>query len=171
MSNIQRSIVIDADIARSSGTSEHPVSSGSRKLLQNVLTNGHYIVMCPVLYAEWNKHKSSYASRWLVSMIARKKLITIIPNNEIQSFIDKNIPESKQKDIAAKDSHLIDAALFTGKFIVSNDDIARNVFSHFSLEYALIKTVIWFNSIRDKDFLTNNLIQNNFIPQVYFLGN
>ncbi len=170
MSNLFLSLVIDADIARSSGTSEHPVSSGARKLLDSVSKNGHVAVMCPTLCAEWKKHRSRYATKWMASMVAKKKLLFIKPNEEVKNFVEVNIVESKQKEIASKDSHLVDAALFTDKIIVSNDDRARHVFCQFSLQYGLIKTVSWFNSVRDKDFLIQNLVKNNFIPDIYFLG-
>jgi hypothetical protein len=52
MANKPLSLVIDADIARSSGFSEHPNSSSARILLENVRHNGHYAAMSPTLRAE-----------------------------------------------------------------------------------------------------------------------
>lgn len=90
------SIVIDADIARSSGTSEHPVSSGSRALLDSVTKNGHKIVICPKLMNEWKNHRSLFARKWLASMIAKRKVKFIKPEEETNSTIAAHIIDPKK---------------------------------------------------------------------------
>src|SRR5262245_14829330 len=120
--------IVDADIARSSGTSEHPISSGSRRLLDGLAQAGHKAAMCPVLRQEWKKHQSGFATRWLASMVAKKRVVFVNPTTEIRDFIETNVVESKEKDIAVKDAHLIDAALIADKIVTSNDDNARAAF-------------------------------------------
>jgi hypothetical protein len=95
-------IVIDADIARSSGTSEHPVSSNARKLLNLVRSEGHHIAMCPMLRAEWKKHQSGYAARWLSSMIAKRKVKFITHESELKVYIETNVANIKCKDSGQK---------------------------------------------------------------------
>lgn len=163
------SFIVDADIARSSGMTEHPVSSGSRKLLDSLAKNGHKAVMCPNLRREWSKHKSMYATRWLASMIARKKVIFIASKNKIKETIEERVEDCKEKEIALKDSHLIDAALQADKIIASNDSIARNVFCGLSVKVTEISNVSWFNAVSDGEFISEKLMCGSSIPSNYFL--
>ena len=148
------SVIIDADIARSSGTTEHPVSSGSRAILDSVKNNKHKIAMCPLLFAEWKNHHSVFAKRWLSSMIAKKQIQFVKPNSNTKEHIEEHILDEKIKAISVKDAHLIDAALHVDKIIASNDDNARNAFITISGNYKCINEIVWFNAIKDRDFIT-----------------
>jgi predicted nucleic acid-binding protein len=163
------SIIIDADIARSSGTTEHPVSSGSRAILDSVKNNKHKIVMCPLLFAEWKKHHSVFAKRWLSSMIAKKQIQFVKPNSNTKEHIEENINDEKIKAISVKDAHLIDAALHEDKIIASNDHNARNAFITISDNYKCINEIVWFNAIKDRDFIEGFLVSSIFIPDCYYL--
>lgn len=170
MSNITLSFIIDADIARSSGNSEHPVSSGSRKLLENLAKKGHKIAMCPNLREEWKKHKSIFATKWLASMVARKKVVFIDPLKKIKISIEENMVDCKNKEIALKDSHLIDAALAVDKIIVSNDNVAKNVFCNCLFMRGEIGDVSWFNPVSDGSFISEKLMSGTgYIPGIYYL--
>lgn len=169
MSKLTLSFIIDADIARSSGTSEHPVSSGSRRLLENLTKNGHKAAMCPNLRIEWKKHRSLFATKWFASMVAKKKIVFIDPPAKIKNFIEGNIEDCKDKEIALKDSHLIDAALEADKIIASNDNIARNVFCNYSLKQGEIGAVSWFNAVSDSAFISDTLMTGGHIPDIYYL--
>ena len=164
------SVIIDADIARSSGASEPPVSSGSRALLDSVSKNGHKAAMCPTLMAEWNKHRSLFARRWLSSMIAKRKVDFIKPEAITIDSIDRHLINEKSIAIAKKDVHLIDAALATDRVIASNDDIARNVFCELSRNCGNIRTIKWFNAITDRDFVSNFLLSDCFVPEKYCIA-
>lgn len=164
-------IVVDADIARSSGESEHPVSSGSRSLLDNVYKNGHKLAMCPTMLAEWKTHRSRFATTWLASMIAKKKVNFIKPEKQTNNLININIKEDAKIRIAEKDSHLIDAALFTDRVIASNDNNARKVFCELAESCGDIKTIKWFNAVSDKKFIENYLATQCFVPERYFVMN
>jgi len=163
------SVVVDADIARSSGTSEHPVSSGSRALLDNVSKNGHTLAICPTMMAEWKKHRSLFARKWLASMIAKKKVQFIKPVEQTSDLINSHLTDERKITIAVKDAHLIDAALTVDRVIASNDDIARNVFCELSINCGDIRSIKWFNSISDKSFLANYLTTQCFVPQNYYI--
>lgn len=169
MSSVTLSFVIDADIARSSGNSEHPVSSGSRMLLENVAKNGHKTAMCQTLMQEWRKHKSIFATKWLASMFARKKVIIIKHNNSTKNLVEQNISSVKEQKIALKDSHLIDAALAADKIIASNDDTARDVFKKLTLANGEIGGIVWLNAVSDKEFITDTLMAGGYIPHTYYL--
>ncbi|MEL7383555.1 MAG: hypothetical protein AAGJ88_08175 [Pseudomonadota bacterium] len=166
------SIVVDADIARSSGLSEHPVSSGSRKLLECITKHGHYATMCPSLLNEWKAHRSLFARKWLASMIARRKVNFLkadIPTSA-RNFLTASIEDSTLKEVALKDAHLVDAALYTNKLIASNDDRARNAFCTFSQNTGIWSEVAWVNAISNGSFLQDYLQnQSIMIPKEHKL--
>lgn len=169
MSKAALSFIIDADIARSSGTSEHPIASGSRKLLENLTSKGHKVAMCPSLMQEWKKHRSHFATKWLASMVAKKKIHFIVPAKKIQQFIENSIEDCKDKEIALKDCHLVDAALLADRIIASNDDTARKVFCTLSKSMGEIGTVSWFNAVTDGAFISGPLMDGEYIPEIYYL--
>ena len=68
-------IVIDADIMRSAGTSQHPHSSNARKLLDAVWDAGHRMVQCAPLKQEHDRHQGRYASLWRTKMISKKRWV------------------------------------------------------------------------------------------------
>lgn len=169
MKNKQLQIIIDADIARASGVSQHPVSSNARKLLDGVMSNGHCAIMCPTLRSEWNKHKSLYSRRWLSSMIAKRKVTFVKHSGTIKDEIENKIPEGKRKNIMIKDVHLIDQALKGSKLIASNDNNARIEFCKISKIIPVIKSVIWVHSVSDKDFIEKYLIKTCLVPDDLYL--
>ena len=171
MSNIL-SLVVDADIARSSGTTQHPVSKNSRESLEFIINNDDLkLAMCPELFSEWKKHKSIFAKKWLVSMYAKRKVVRINPISEAQTKVDNATITLKEKGIASKDAHLIDAALFTDKVILSNDDNARLVFCKMSGRYKELQSIRWFNVVNhNKEAHDCILKKQNLTPQQFFLG-
>jgi hypothetical protein len=138
-------IVIDADIARAVGLSEHPISSTSRALLEAVMASKDIgIAFNHALLDEWNKHRSTYAQKWLTSMIAKRRFRLIKEVPEITGITVQNAPiTDKDKQIAGKDAHLIDIALVAGKFIASNDTTARAVFCLVSNHSPLFNGITW----------------------------
>jgi hypothetical protein len=164
------SVIIDADIARSSGMTEHSVSSGSRALLNTVSQNGHMLAMCPTLGAEWKKHRSLFATKWLASMVAKKRIKRINPQATTNTLIINNLKKDKEIAIALKDAHLIDGALVVDNIIASNDDIARNVFCELSISCGSLRNIKWFNAIADRDFVTDYLVSDCVVPKKYYVG-
>jgi len=164
-------IVVDADIARASGTSEHPVSSGARKVLDNITQTGHSAAMCPILMSEWRRHRSGYATKWLSSMIAKKRIKFVSPGSETKTFIENSSVDERTKEVSVKDAHLVDSALAESNLIASNDNIARNAFCLISPLLRNIESVIWLHSVNDKDFLESYLTRSCFVPEQYYLKN
>lgn len=163
------SFVIDADIARSSGLTEHPVSSGSRKLLESVSSGGHKAAMCPKLRQEWKDHKSGYATRWMASMVAKKRIQFVDPTSTIKTHIETNMEDGKDKEIALKDCHLLDTALGCDKIVASNDDTARAVFCKIALKNGEIRTILWFSALTDYESVCFNLGGGGFLPKSFYL--
>jgi hypothetical protein len=137
-------IVIDADIARAVGLSEHPLSSTSRALLEALMASTSIgIVFNRVLLDEWKKHSSTFARTWLSSMIAKRRFKLIDAKAIAHIEVQNALITEPQKRIAEKDAHLLDIALATDKFIASNDQKAREVFCLISAHSSAFNGVIW----------------------------
>lgn len=125
-------IVIDADILRSAGTSEHPHSKSSRELLEAIREGNHRMVQCAPLLAEHKKHRSRFAATWQANMTARKQSVYWKYEEDTalrKALVDALPPDAPAKEIAAlKDAHLLEAAAATGQRIVSKDRTARDLF-------------------------------------------
>lgn len=165
------SLVVDADIARSSGTTEHPVSRNSRESLEFIKENELKLAICPTLMKEWKEHRSLFARKWLASMFARKQVLTICPSSETRNRIYQTKISDKEVNIALKDAHLIDSALHVDKVILSNDDNARKVYCIISDTFQELKEIRWFNVINEKEQACECIMKKSYLtPSVYFLG-
>lgn len=163
-------IVIDADIARAVGLSEHPVSNTSRTLLEAVMASKDIgIAFNKTLLDEWKKHRSTYAQKWLSSMIAKRRFSLInVPTDA--GIVVQNAPiTDKEKKIAEKDAHLIDIALVAGKFIASNDTTARTVFCLVSNHSPLFNGITWVVPVDCADALAALIQERGFIPSEWHL--
>jgi len=161
-------LVIDADIARSSGTTEHPVSSSSRQLLELVLSMDGKACFCTMLLAEWNKHQSAYTKKWRATMYSRKKISIVSHNDATKTFL-QNLPTTKMQAAAVKDSHLIDISNQANKIILSNDSIARNAFSTLLSGNALINNVYWISPLTSLPDISTYVMRKRIIPTVHLL--
>ncbi len=169
MANNSLSLVIDADIARSAGTTEHPVSSSSRNVLDKSLEHGHHILMCSLLLAEWKKHNSLYARKWLASMFARRRVTMTNEKDAIRSCIADANQDEKPTNICLKDAHLIDLAIEKDRLVISNDGTARENFLLFVPFCGELKTIVWLNAVTDREFLEGYLETQCLVPEGYFL--
>lgn len=146
-------VVVDADVARSSGETEHPVSSSCRRALTLMLSNQHYFVACPQVRAEWRKHASGFAKRWLSSMIARKQVAFITSSPDFATALAQIEMDDRTKSIAQKDAHLIDAARAKGLFVTSRDDNARKCIRDIIALNELCRGVAWVNPVSESEIL------------------
>lgn len=151
--------IIDADIMRSAGTSEHPVSSTSRNLLNEIKQGNGVAVYCPTLMNEWKKHRSTYARQWTIAMISRKRLIGVKVDTETKLFLE-SLEDSKIKDIALKDAHLIDLAIATDKIIFSNDLNAKNAFSELLDNRDNFNNIYWLSPKINMEIILSNILKN-----------
>jgi hypothetical protein len=67
----------------------------------------------------------------------------VTPIANTQAEIQKSGLSEVDQAIAQKDAHFIDIAIATGKFVTSNDKIARGVFSAIAQNTALLDGLIW----------------------------
>jgi hypothetical protein len=140
-------LVVDASVARAAGTTQAPISKNCRITLLAIYDEGHLVVMTNDINAEWRKHNSIYARKWLGSMVARKKVvrIDIEPSLDLRKTIDQVDTSEKNRQAMAKDVHLLEAALATDRKVLSLDDVVRTLFAKLCQQYSSIKLVLWLN--------------------------
>ncbi len=140
-------IVIDADIMRSAGTSQHPHSSNARKLLDAVWDAGHRMVQCAPLKQEHDRHQGRYASLWRTKMISKKRWVhwKHEENTDLRRILVEAFPagsQARDREVL-KDAHLLEAAAATDKRIVSKDATARNLFRLACPNLIAHKAILW----------------------------
>lgn len=158
--------VIDADILRSAGDSEAPVSSLSRELLRKILESGDEACFCQKLWDEWKKHNSNYSKGWRASMVAKRKMIKVETTNETESHL-LTLNDSKEKSAAIKDCHLIEIAIAADKIIFSNDGKAKTAFSNLLDDRDKFKKIYWMSPTNDFDDIESYAMKNKIIPDLY----
>jgi|JFJP01.1.fsa_nt_gi hypothetical protein len=140
-------LVIDADIARAAGKTQHPVSSACRDVLDNILEICHKIVLSPILREEWTKHQSKYTSTWLRTMIAKRKVKfeNISEDQQLRTSIAQHAATLEINEIMQKDVHLIETAQVTDKIVISMDNTVREHFKIVSIQVHQLKEINWAN--------------------------
>lgn len=157
MPGFSKRLVVDACVARSSGgkAATHPTSKQCRDFLQAILNISHRIVLTPNLRAEWSKHQSRFAMRWLVTMQQKGKIVRI--NIEADSEL-----HSKMEDYAGsnglgveeilKDLHLVEAALKADEVIVSHERYARRHYANAAKsEVPEIARIAWISPCNERE--------------------
>lgn len=141
-------LVIDACVARAAGGegAKHPVSRECRDFLHTMLGLSHKIVRTESIWAEWKKHKSQYAKIWLNTMIAKKRVYSVEAGHavDLREHATSKLGE-KDAEAMLKDCHLIEAAKATDSVVVSNERVARDLFSEASNCVGWLKTIAWVN--------------------------
>ena len=124
-------------------------SKASRDCLKSISEQGHLLVLSPELIDEWNKHQSRFARRWRVEMTSRDLV------RDIPSPVDSNLRTRLQSTVEnqdpgvwkamEKDCLLIEAALATGKIVLSFDEKVRGHFERSSKDVAELHSIMWAN--------------------------
>lgn len=166
-----QSFVVDADVARAAGLSEHPVSKGARDVLQAILNSDARAVFCPMLREEWKKHQSIFATRWQSSMTAKKKIDRITVTSNVSENIDLSAISDAQKAIAKKDAHVVDAALSVRSIIASNDIRARAVFKILGRVTGDIGELMWVSPTSEGERILELISSSGYVPNEWFLKN
>ena len=144
MAKRPRRLVIDADVAKSAGESEHLTSRACRKFLEAVLNVGHRVVMTDAIREEWHRHMSPYSRKWQTRMWGRRRVDFIEGerDEQLRQRIDGAVTRD-QKAIVAKDIHLIEAAIATDRLITSRDKRARRAFGDAADAMSELRRVVW----------------------------
>lgn len=125
-------VVVDADVLRAAGSTEHPTSRLSRQALEAIRAGKHRLVLCGPLQQEYKRHASLFAERWQSNMVARKQLQRWdhVEDSTLRKLLVEALPEhaTGQHKAVLKDAHLLEAAAATGQRIVSKDARAKALF-------------------------------------------
>jgi hypothetical protein len=151
-------IVVDASIAGSAGTSEHPTSQNCRVFLEAIHQNDQcFCVFSPELSSEWKQHASRLSVTWRSRMYARKRVLFVSDGEDkllakALSKCARQIAGPKQDDLEQlidsamkKDMHLIVAAKSTGKRIASRDEVVRGYLRTCATKLASVSEIVWVN--------------------------
>lgn len=152
MAKRPRRLVIDADVVRSAGESEKPISSACRTFLDTVLNMGHHVVMTQAIREEWRHHMSNYSRKWQTRMWGRRRVASIEGerDEQLRARID-GVVTRDQKAVVAKDIHLIEAAVATDQLVTSQDKGARRAFGDAAAVVRELRQVVWVNPTRDDE--------------------
>jgi hypothetical protein len=167
---VSKRLVIDASIVRSAGGKEaaSPTSVHCRDFLQAILEISHQIVMTPYIKAEWDKHKSRFATIWLRQMVAKKKFkfLNILVNNELWKKIEYLAASDKEREEMIKDLRLIEAAIATDKIVISLDgNTARKFFHRAAVQIAELKDIAWVNPDKIEEEKPIEWLKNGAEPE------
>ena len=125
-------VVVDADVLRAAGSTEHPTSRLARQALEAIRSGNHRLVLCRPLQQEYQRHASLFAERWRANMVARKQLQRWdhVEDSALRKLLVDALPDDApgQHKAVLKDVHLLEAAVATGQRIVSKDAKAKALF-------------------------------------------
>ena len=147
-----RQFIVDADIMRAVSQNGKELATQCLDVLDTILQAGHEVIRTPAIEAEWDKHASDYALRWIVRMQSRRRLIDTasIATGLAGALANLPVPAAEQK-IMLKDCHLLEAALASDQRIISKDEAAYYHFYHASVTISQLRTIMWASPVREAD--------------------
>ena len=146
---VSRRLVIDASVVQSSGGEDavYPLPKQCRDFLKDTLSCGHRVVLPPPVNAEWKKHESRFARKWLASMFAHRKVVLddVAEDPALRDAIERSTKSERDRVAMVKDAHLIEAAQVSDSTVVSLDETVRRLFSAASKSVRSLRPVVWAN--------------------------
>ena len=143
-----QTMVIDASVARSAGSTDHHRSRDCREFLQWLLRHCHRLAISADIEKEWKKHQSNFTLKWRVAMEQRGKVQNLGPidcgrlKNRIQAL---DLQKPSQQRLMQKDALLVVAAQATDRVIVSLDNAARDLFAEHAKQLRTPRGLRWRN--------------------------
>ncbi|MFO8071843.1 MAG: hypothetical protein R6V85_08210 [Polyangia bacterium] len=151
-----RAIVVDTSVVRAAGPSEESRPPGGRchKCLRLMLDRRIGVVMTSDVWKEWSKvdsqtgrrHMSSYASKWLTAMTARKLRLDVQPpptSERLLAAIREDLETEKKRTAVSKDVLVVDAALASDCRVLSLDDKVRLALRDLCSSFGGIAKIHW----------------------------
>jgi hypothetical protein len=147
-----RQVIIDADVA--SHASNKPGLSKKTIAQMNIDTRAFLdalhnetkdvMVMYPELLHEW-RFASKFSTAWRAQMVSerREKMIANPPITEFRSLIANAGLNANEHQTAIDDLHLVEAAIKTGKIVISNERKSRNVLNKAASNVKVLKEIEW----------------------------
>ena len=150
-----RVIVVDCGIAHAAGSEEaiHPTSRRCRDFLKSMRQVGHRLGWSSAVAEEWHRHRSAFASKWWVSMHARKKVVAVSAKEDsrLRDVLTKSSSKKTAREAMLKDAHLLEAAIAAEMRIASLDDTVRRLFAVAAQQHKAIQRIVWVNPDGDFD--------------------
>lgn len=139
-------IVIDADIARSSGDGNNrsQVSTDCHLYLKSVEDCRHSAAFDSRLAEEWDKHQSGYARKWRYGMLSRDKIaFSDEKTYHISKALESQAIDEFIRNIITKDIHLAEIAIQFDFVIATKDKkFIRAIFQN-CLDIPVISQLYW----------------------------
>lgn len=139
-------IVVDADVARASAYQSKSDRAGAcaRALMVIRSRETLRIAFDARLFQEWNEHRSRHAREWLVSMFARRRVVT---HASVPAWVALRTAlerlSIRARSAAEKDLHLVELARHDGWRIVSLDGKARRAFIQACSGCVELRRIAW----------------------------
>jgi len=144
---MSRLLVVDTDVIRAAGKTDHPVSRASREILSAILKICHQVTYTESLREEWNEHQSRFSSRWRTAMAARQKPIKI--GKEVPVALPRDDLSEKNRRVIEKDRHILQAALAADKIIVTLEKELRDALSSTQKTRKVMDSIKWVHPVTD----------------------
>ena len=174
MTKEAKCLVIDTDIARSTGGMEahDERSKGCRDFLLAVRENKHKLVTTDATREEWHKHQSKFTKTWMASMVARRRIcwVEAPPDEVLRRKVEAVTTNEKKRDAMLKDIHLIEAALQADKIVISLDETVRGCFHETALKIGVLREVAWVNPCKSDEEPIDWLLNGAELEKERLLG-
>ena len=137
-------VVVDACIARSVGTSEG-IASLCDGLLTAILNSTISVHMCPTMEDEWFRHMNPISRTWYLAMVQRRRMFfePVPANQPVRQAINSLHEGHNHKTLMTKDLHLVEAAFAKDNRILSGDGRARHGYHVLSQSCPNLRTILW----------------------------
>jgi hypothetical protein len=148
-----RRLVVDTSIASAAGESPSLEAAVLREVLKCILSKNHRVVMTSPIFAEWHKHASAHALKWLVKMqdLGNVETIDLGKDSSLRERIREKRLNSGVVQAMLKDLHLIEAAFATDRIVISLDEKARRYFAQASSIIDELGEILWANPVFKKE--------------------
>jgi hypothetical protein len=147
--------VVDASVAQSAGLESAPdaISRQCRGVLDAILRICHRSVFSQECLAEWRRHRSGSARRWLRQMFSRRKAILVgaVQDKELRVRLLRVASSDAVRKAMEKDIHLIEAALLHDRIVLSRDETMRQLLSQAASEIQELRRILWANPALEED--------------------
>lgn len=152
-----KTIVVDANVARSAGQTEHPKSKACRGVLDAMLKYCHKLAWTSDIAEEWKRHESSYAKRWRAAMTARKKVhrLVDVQDANLRLQINESVMAVDKTNALLKDIHLIEAAIRSDSIIISCDQRVQKLINEAAQTTTAIRLICWCDPCQELDEAVN----------------
>lgn len=109
--------------------------------------------MTAEIQAEWKKHQTVLAQKWLATMIAKKRRVHLkdITQPELREQLASACEDPAKLQAMEKDLLLVEAALATDQCVVSCDNKVRRYLAETCEQVPVFQGILWVNPIVEEE--------------------